>query len=60
MILRDQQNFNRIVARYNRFFNTYYDELRDYGVRRIVARNIFRSIVAYILENKGKYTGNLE
>lgn len=30
----DQQNYNREMARYNRLFNRYYDELSNYGIRR--------------------------
>ncbi|HHW68652.1 MAG TPA: sialidase, partial [Epulopiscium sp.] len=60
MMRQRPQDINRIMALVNRQFENYYIELQSYGVPRIVTSNIFRSIVAYVLENENKYTGNLD
>lgn len=60
MVRQRPQDINRIMTLINRQFANYYTELRNYGVPRVVASNIFRSIVAYVLENENKYPGNIE
>ena len=60
MMRQRPQDINRIMTLINQQFNNFYTELQRYGVQRVVARNIFRNIVTYVLRNENKYTGNIE
>jgi len=54
------QDINRIMALINEQFRSYYTELQGYRIQRPIARNIFRSIVRYVLNEEGNYTGGIE
>ena len=60
MMRQRPQEINRIMALIDRQFANFYAELQNFGVPRVVTTNIFRSIVAYVLENENRYTGNLQ
>ncbi|MDF2615190.1 MAG: hypothetical protein K0S71_2976 [Clostridia bacterium] len=60
IIRQRPQDINKIMALINQQYNNYYQLLQRYRIQRVVARNIFRNIVTYVLREENKYSGSIE
>jgi len=60
LIQQRPQDVNQMMGLIDREFANHYSELQRYGVPRGITRNLFRSVVSYVLVNEKNYSGTID